>query len=1171
MKSFLLYILFLIPFISLAQDKENSLLNNWRTHTLIIKENKPFVLDTMTIMPNTIQVFDANNGKSFEKDAYDFEYQQFTWKGNNLPDTIDIRYQVLNINLSQRMQRLDSQYIRVDPMMPENYIFDPFLEQSNSTDLLNLQGVDYSGSFTRGISFGNNQNLVLNSQFNLQMSGNLGDDIELVAAISDQNIPLQPEGNTQNIQDFDRVFIQLKKDKNVLIAGDYDLRRPTGYFMNYNKKLQGAKLETENNLLGGNWKTHAAFAISGSKFARQTLNSTEGNQGPYKLRGNEGELFIIVLSGTEKIYWDGQLLERGEVNDYIIDYNRGEITFTSNRLVTKDIRIIIEFEYNDQNYLRFLYTLGSDYEKGKWSGRFRFFNEQDAKNSSGLQDLTNSQIQFLSQAGDDLTNLLAPSLDSLEEFTTERITYRQTDTIVNGILYENILMYSINPDSALYTARFSPVGVNQGNYILTGNSANGRVYAWVAPDAITGLPQGDFEPVIKLIAPQRKQMFTFGGRYQMNKDGFVDVEGSISNEDKNTFSRIGNDDNRGLGVKARYQQVYRFYENNIVDDNNKKEKYNITTRASFEAVQSTFNPLNPYRTAEFTRDWNIANQDTANEFWTTGGLSFNKKNWLQLSYDLAQLNRTSLFNALNHTYAAKFNKNGYNIQVNGRYLNSRGLDEKSSFSRPKIQVSKTMNKWKKLKIGSFYESEKNTIRDVQNDTIIKNSFYFDIVNAYIETEQNADFSWHTSVQRRWDYGVKENQFQKATLADEIRLKGNWKQSKASRLRWNLNYRRLIISDTILTNLPAQDTYLGRVDHNLNLWKGFVRSDFYYEIGSGQEPELEFVYQKVNDGEGVYTWIDLNGDDVQQINEFEIAVFQDQANYIRINTFTDRYIRSNISQFSHNVGINPKALWSKGVKSYQSILSKFSFQSALKINRKVKQDPNVSQWNPFDLNVPDTTLVTLNSFYRATLFFNRSNPIYDIRMGVNNNNRRSVLTTGFEERVLKERFIAFRWNVSKKWSLSSEFKQGDRRVDSQFFDNKDYQVLFYQILPKLTYQHNANFRIILQYEYEKQDNKIAQFEQLTKQDIATEVTFNQSSKMSIRSSFSLANIRYIGQNNTSVSYVMLEGLQDGLNYLWNINFDRRLSRNLLLNLNYEGRKTGDARMIHTGRASLRATF
>lgn len=78
--------------------------------------------------------------------------------------------------------------------------------------LPSYQGLDYNGTFARGISFGNRQNLVLNSRFNMQMNGVIGDGIEVQAALSDENIPIQPEGNTQQLSDISSwVFIQLKK------------------------------------------------------------------------------------------------------------------------------------------------------------------------------------------------------------------------------------------------------------------------------------------------------------------------------------------------------------------------------------------------------------------------------------------------------------------------------------------------------------------------------------------------------------------------------------------------------------------------------------------------------------------------------------------------------------------------------------------------------------------------------------------------------------------------------------------------------------------------------------------------------------------------------------------------------------------------------------------------
>ncbi len=1183
----------MFTFFALTCFAQPSQVSNLRLKTIDL-EGLTQNIDSLPMIAGSVNVYPEESLELINRSWYKVAGKQLEWSismdslknvfkttikkdsaGLDLPLRFSVQYRILPYDLERSYTHLDSNLIQ--QAASGDYIGFDFSPYEPTGSISDFKGLDYSGSFSRGISVGNNQNLVLNSNFNLQMAGNIGDDVEILAAITDQNIPLQPEGNTQQLQEFDKIFIQLKRKKTMLIAGDYELQRPNSYFMNYFKKLQGATFSNESDVFKKATLTNRiSGAIARGKFARNTIAQQEGNQGPYRLRGNLGERFIIVLGGTEKVYIDGALMKRGIEEDYVIDYNRSDITFTNKRLITKDSRIIIEFEYSDQNYLRSIYAYNTELETERFRLYFNLYSEQDSKTSGAAAELDSLQRSELQKVGDDIDNAFANGIDTVQEFSEFQVKYKLVDSTytidVGGIatlVTDTILIYSTNPDSALYTSSFSEVGFGTtGDYVLDPSiPANGRVFRWIEPSP-DGTHNGNYAPILKLTAPNLLQMYTLGSEFKINKNAGVQVEVALSNNDPNRFSKL--DEGNDLGIAT----LSKFYFNKAIS-----KKWKVETDLSYETVQKNFKALNPYRDAEFNRDWNLVNSlsnnvqkvDAAEEQLAGAGVKLSYLKVGTLEYNFNTFIRKDIYNGSKHTLRSRLQKNGFVADLQGSLLNSDSEKENSTFIRPKGDLSKTFKKLNGFKLGVYGEREKNSRMSPDSDTLNSSSFHYDLYKVYVESNENDKFGFGANYTRRFDFAPKDTDFGQSTFAEEFNLNGRWKQAKNSNLRWNLTYRNLEIRDTLLSQLDPQKTFLGRLEHSMSVFNKLIRSTTNYEISSGQEPKIEYQYIPVDNGQGNYQWTDSNQDSTVQLGEIQEIAFQDQGNAVRVTLFTDEFIRTHNVQLNQSIYITPPPKWRQS-KKFLKKLSKFSTHSILVINRRTRQADDIVPWNPFQLEVADTSLVSISSRIRNTLYFNRAHEIYELQGGMLDNRSKIVLVSGYESRRTQEQFFRSRWNLSRK--LSWEFKGtlGRRFTDSEFFNNRDYDIDLYKLEPKLTFQPSEKFRIALGYKLEDSSNQLPEATETAKvHDLNLELVLKRSISTALRVSGSYATIDFNGEKNSPIEFAMLQGLQNGRNFLWNVVLDRRLSNNIQLNITYEGRQTGTAKAVHIGRAQIRAAF
>jgi hypothetical protein len=1145
--------------VSRAQ-KNPSPLSNLRTK--YINTNGVITLDSLSIVPGTIVI---NNvlPSAYKIDAVN---ATITWLSKPLSDSVKISYRIFpyKLNAVVRRYNFDSvqfNFISGKPLV--NYYND---QPGNA---LNFGDINSAGSFGRGISFGNAQNAVLSSSFNLQLSGYIGDSLFLTAAITDDNIPIQPDGNTQNLNDFDKVFLQIKKKGWQLDLGDIDLRQNKSYFLNFYKRLQGAAFTTDNRI---SKNVVNALTVSGSvakgKFTQNIVTPIEGDQGPYHLQDPNNDFAFTVLAGTEKVFLDGQLLQRGQDQDYVINYNTAEITFTPKIMITKDSRIQVDFEYADRSYLNSNLYINDDITiKNKLIVSIGAFSNQDAKNSPINQALDSSQKQFLSNIGGDINNAYYPSA-TLDTFSSSRVQYKKIDTVYNTTIHDSIYVVSINPSDTLYSLGFTNVGAGKGNYVQIASGANGLAFQWVSPD-INNVMQGDWEPVILLVTPKKQQMVMLGAEYLADKNTDIKTEFAVSNYDVNLFS--SKDKSNDVGTAAKF---------NLINKDRPVDLFNthfkLETQLGYEFEQQNFKPLERLHNIEFDRDWSLSpDVVSADEHLANAGLTLRDIKGNSLQYNVTSYNRSDSFNGIRQQLLNVTIIKGWKLSDQISLTTTTYGNSKDAYIRPTVDLVKTLPQIKNLQIGLNYTGEHNKLQNKTTDSLSALSFAFDQWQASVKSDPKKLNSWGVLFFTRNDFLPSGTALLQSDRSNNITVFGELAKSKKHQLRFNLTYRKLNVTDTLLTTQRNDQSLLGRVEYVVNEWKGFVKGSVLYELGAGQQQKLQYTYLQVPAGQGQYQWIDYNGDGVAELNEFEIAPFQDQANYIRVLTPSGQYVKANYIQFNYSVELNPKAIINtQTARGITKLLTRVTTTSALQIDKKLIAGGGFD-FDPFTKKIVDTSLISLNSFLSNTLYFNRTDPQWGFDISHSINSNKSLFTYGVESHLLRNLQLKTRWNISRSILANFNIHTNRDQLITPAFDNRNYDLTIKGMEPSLSYIYKSNFRFTFSYDYNNRTNSMGYNDKAISNALSTDIKYNILSNSTISAHFEYNDIRYTsdssGSQNTTVGYIMLGGLVPGANYLWTLSYTKRLAGNIEMTLEYDARKPGSDNLISTGKASVRALF
>ena len=467
------------------------------THPFLIDSSLSISNDGKIILPEKVYPFD---GKVLI--GSDIEY-----------DTLIFSYDFLKIDLPLLVGPKWTLLPKLDlysNSSSENFVIDDLFTE----DLSKSQNIFSSGNIYRQISLNPMGGSDFTGGLQMQINGNLFDDIQISGVLTDQDMPIQAEGSTRNLDELDQVYLSVIHPNYSFNAGDI-IFEESNESHNIKRKLIGIS----NSFNIDDLSVTAVYAGSRGDFNSIEFTGRDGDQGPYTLSGKDGSKDIIILSGTEKIWANGIELIRGKNYDYIIDYSLAEITFTPNILIHSDMDIYIEYQYSNYDYERG-FSGGSLQRSIGRSGNLSFgiFNEKDnIVNKDWSSDIKDSLYNSTSA----IIKLNTAIIDNDGDYIKEDSLYIYTAEMNNL----EAIHYSVNfqfDQNGSYSRNISNSGRIYYKYIPVNERSNNIDY---------------YSPHRIINAPKNHQYGFFDGKYTINEMLSLSSYFSGSKYDNNSVNK----------------------------------------------------------------------------------------------------------------------------------------------------------------------------------------------------------------------------------------------------------------------------------------------------------------------------------------------------------------------------------------------------------------------------------------------------------------------------------------------------------------------------------------------------------------------------------------------------------------------------------------------------------
>lgn len=432
------------------------------------------------------------------------------------------------------------------------------------------------GSKSFALLIGSGRELSLEQALRVNITGNITPDVRVTARLTDQNLPFQPDGRSERLEELDEVLIRIESPRVEATLGDYEVHYHDTEFAGYDRVLKGAMGVVKSDRFGA----ELSGGVSRGEFRSVEIRGVEGKQGPYSLL-EASALGEIVVAGSEEVWLNGERLTRGDENDYVIDYSGGTITFNPGRGISSESRIAADFQVSGDRYRRVFFT-GRAHARSR-DGRFllrgAILSEKDDEDEPEAIILGEAELDSLRASGD------REPLGSSARYVGEGGDY---DTLGGHFVFAGI-------DSGAFLVPFSRVEEGEGAYTDSVSELWGRrIYVHV------GEGNGNYTPHVSMPLPASHTLFSLSGEARPLTQLVLNGEIAWTELDRNILSPVDDGDNAGTGARfsALLQPVPLRAAGTVLCD--------LSLRANFREVTANFEPLGRYRDPHADDRWMTA-------------------------------------------------------------------------------------------------------------------------------------------------------------------------------------------------------------------------------------------------------------------------------------------------------------------------------------------------------------------------------------------------------------------------------------------------------------------------------------------------------------------------------------------------------------------------------------